>query len=126
MILKANIEQSIFINFLERKLIPTDLFFKFPKKGKYFFLLKKEFIQAISTVHIIKKNERFDENQNTLNNNIQIIIINPFYKTIIINPNDSLAKIDLFKIIDEIKWKECSTINSSIRGVDSFGSTGIL
>lgn len=123
MILKANIEKSIFINFLERKLIPTNLFFEFPKKGKYLFLLKKEFIQAISIIHRTRK--RSNVNEDILNNNIQIIIINPFYKTIIVHPNDSLAKIDLFKVIDEIKWEKCSTISSSIRGINSFGSTGI-
>ncbi|WP_185864494.1 dUTP diphosphatase [Blattabacterium cuenoti] len=123
MILKANIEKSIFINFLERKLIPTNLFFKFSKKiDKYFFSLKEEFIQAISIIHITKKKH----NNLLYYYNMNIIIINPFYKTIIIHQNDRLARINLLKKVNKIKWKKCLTIsNSNIRSNNGFGSTGI-
>ncbi|WP_185852178.1 dCTP deaminase/dUTPase family protein [Blattabacterium cuenoti] len=114
----ANIKRSISINFLERKLISTGVFIKISKKPKCSFLLIKKFIESICIVHLTE-NKKY-----TFYKEIQIIVINVFFKKIMIEPNDRLVILDLVKDV-EIKWKKCSILNLSMRGSNSFGSTGI-
>ncbi|WP_185862165.1 dCTP deaminase/dUTPase family protein [Blattabacterium cuenoti] len=107
----ANIEKSISINFLEKKLIPTGFFIEFYKNIKYCFFIKKQFIEAICIIHIEKKE-------------IKIIVINIFLKPIIIIPNEKLAILNMVKKT-KIKWNKCTILNKSMRGDNSFGSSGI-
>ncbi|WP_244273565.1 dUTP diphosphatase [Blattabacterium cuenoti] len=116
----SNIKKSISINFLERKLISTGIFFIY-ENTKYSFFLKKKMIKTVCIIHITKNKKKhffYDE--------IQIIIINVFpEKNIIIEPNNKIGVLGVVKHV-KIKWKKCSILNISMRGDNSFGSTGIL
>ncbi|AGW86351.1 Deoxyuridine 5-Triphosphate Nucleotidohydrolase [Blattabacterium sp. (Nauphoeta cinerea)] len=117
----ANIKESVSIKFLERKLISTGILIKTPKNTRHSFSLIKKFIESICIIHITKniKNKKY-----TLYNEIQIIVINVFFKNIMIEPNDELGIFDLIEGV-KIKWEKCSILSRSIRGSNSFGSTGI-
>ncbi|WP_185859347.1 dCTP deaminase/dUTPase family protein [Blattabacterium cuenoti] len=115
----ANIEKSISINFMERKLISTGIFIQFPKKIKYHFFLKKKFIEAICVIHITK-----NKKNTVLCQEIKMIITNVLFETMKIRSNEKLAVVNIFQGT-QIKWEKCSILNTSMRGCNSFGSTGI-
>ncbi|WP_341664280.1 hypothetical protein, partial [Blattabacterium cuenoti] len=84
------------------------------------FFFKKKRIESICIIHLTKKKKY------PFYNEIQIIVINVFpEKNIIIKPNEELGKLDIVTDV-KIKWKKCSILNRSLRGNNSFGSTGIL
>lgn len=114
----ANIKRSISINFLERKLISTGVFIKISKNIRCSFFLKKKFIESICIIHFTKNKKYISYKE------IQIIVINVFFKNIMIEPNEKLVILDIVKDV-KIKWKKCSILNLSIRGGNNFGSTGI-
>ncbi|WP_341651208.1 hypothetical protein [Blattabacterium cuenoti] len=69
----------------------------------------------------------YEKKKHPFYNEIQIIVINVFpEKNIMINPNEELGILDIIIDVKKIKWKKCSILNRSIRGNNSFGSTGIL
>ncbi|WP_341658122.1 hypothetical protein [Blattabacterium cuenoti] len=69
----------------------------------------------------------YEKKKHPLYNEIQIIVINVFpEKNIMIKPNEKLGILDIVTDVKKIKWKKCSILNRSIRGNNSFGSTGIL
>ncbi|WP_185882956.1 dCTP deaminase/dUTPase family protein [Blattabacterium cuenoti] len=110
----SNNKKSIFINFLERKLIPTGLILCNLDK-KIFLFLKKTFIKSICIIHIESNKE------------IKIIVINTFWKKkpLIIKPNEKLAIISIIYNIKNVYWNNTFILKKSIRGNKSFGSTGI-
>ncbi|WP_238784992.1 dCTP deaminase/dUTPase family protein [Blattabacterium cuenoti] len=103
---------------MERKLISTGIFIKISKETRCSFLLRRKFVESICIVHLSEKKEH------SLYKEIQIIAINVFFKKIMIEPNEKLVIVDLVKDV-EIKWKKCSILSRSMRGNNSFGSTGI-
>ncbi|AFJ90491.1 hypothetical protein [Blattabacterium sp. (Blaberus giganteus)] len=115
----ANIDKSISINFLERKLISTGVFIKILKETRYSFFLKKKFIESICIIHTTKNKNKFISCKE-----IQILVINVFFKNIMIKPQEKLGILEIIKNVKKIKWKKCS-LNISIRGSNGFGSTGI-
>ncbi|WP_341659985.1 dUTP diphosphatase [Blattabacterium cuenoti] len=117
--LVASIKRPVEINFLERKLISTGLFIY--ENTRCSFFLKRKMIESICVIHLTK------EKKHPFYNEIQIIIINVFpEKNIMIHPNEELGILDIITDVKKIKWKKCSILNRSIRGNNSFGSTGIL
>lgn|GEM_PF-3832952 len=114
----ANIKKSISINFLERILIPTGFFIQISENTKYSFFLKEKFIESIYVIHL-KKHKKYP-----LYQEIQIIVLNVFFKNMIIKPREKLVILYIMKNI-QVKWKKSYTLNLSIRGSNSFGSTGI-
>ncbi|ACY40606.1 dUTP diphosphatase [Blattabacterium sp. (Blattella germanica) str. Bge] len=115
----ANIEKSISINLMERKLISTGILIQFSKKMKYHFFLKQKLIEAICVIHITKY-----EKNTVLCQEIKILITNILFETMIIQPNEKLVLVNIFQGT-QIKWEPCSILNTSIRGSNGFGSTGI-
>ncbi|WP_341656316.1 dUTP diphosphatase [Blattabacterium cuenoti] len=117
--LVSSIKRPVEINFLERKLISTGLLIY--ENTRCSFFLKKKMIESICIIHLTQKKEH------PFYNEIQIIVINvlPERKNIIIKPNEELGILDIVTDV-KIKWKKCSILNRSIRGNNSFGSTGIL
>ncbi|WP_185861300.1 dUTP diphosphatase [Blattabacterium cuenoti] len=118
----ANIKKSIFINSLERKLISTGVFVKISKSIRYSFFVRKKFLQSICIIHLTKNKKHSLYKYKEVE--IKIIVINIFFQNIIIEPYQALIILDIVKNV-KIKWKKCSILNQSIRGNNSFGSTGI-
>ncbi|BAR91795.1 dUTP diphosphatase [Blattabacterium cuenoti] len=117
--LVASIKRPVEINFLKRKLISTGLFIY--ENTRYSFFLKKKMIESICVIHLTKKKKH------PFYMEIQIIVINVSpKKKIIIYPNEELGVLDIVTNVKKIKWKESSILNISMRGNNSFGSTGIL
>ncbi|WP_238785651.1 dUTP diphosphatase [Blattabacterium cuenoti] len=109
----CNINNSISIDFMNRKLISTGLYVCSNFIKKYHFFIKKIFVNAFCIIHIQK------------NMGLKIVIINiiPETKTII-NYKEKIVIIDILPIIN-INWIESSILNKSKRGENCFGSTGI-
>ncbi|WP_185867170.1 dCTP deaminase/dUTPase family protein [Blattabacterium cuenoti] len=114
----AKTQKSVSINFLERKLIPTGIFIKISINTRYYFFLKRKFIESICIIHLTKNKEDIFYKE------INIIIINVFFKNMIIEPYEKLGILDIIKGV-KVKWNKCLILNQSIRGSNSFGSTGI-
>ncbi|AWU44526.1 dCTP deaminase/dUTPase family protein [Blattabacterium punctulatus] len=124
-ILKANIQDSVSIFFLERKLISTGFYFNFYKNFKKDFFIKKNFIDPVTIciIHILNK-KKIKKKYSQYYKELKIIIINISLKKILIQPNDKIAIINIYPEI-KIKWKKYFILNKSKRGYNSFGSTGI-
>ncbi|WP_185862723.1 dCTP deaminase/dUTPase family protein [Blattabacterium cuenoti] len=123
-VLEANVEKSIYINYLERKLIPTGLYIEFYKLKRKNFFIKKKLINTgtICLIHFSEKKK--NPSKMNLYIEIQIVIINISLKYILIKPYQKIVIMEIYQE-NEIKWKKCSILNESIRGENSFGSTGI-
>ncbi|WP_185872782.1 dCTP deaminase/dUTPase family protein [Blattabacterium cuenoti] len=121
-LLYAYINKPIIINYLARKLIPTNLYLKWSITNKIIFLIRKQLINfgIICVIHFAKKIYRKPH----FYKQVQIIMINMISKNIIIYPNEKLAIIDLYKE-PKIKWIFCYTLSKSKRKNKGFGSTGI-
>lgn len=124
-VLEANVEKSIYINLLERKLIPTGLYVEFYKLKRKNFFIKRKLIRTVTIffIHFSEKKKISVKNE-SIYREIQIVIINLSLKPILIKPYQKIAIMEIYQE-NEIKWKKCSILNQSIRGENSFGSTGI-
>lgn len=124
-VLEANVEKSIDINFLGRELIPTNLYVEFYKLKKKNFFIKKKLIRTttICFIHFSEKKKISVKNE-SIYREIQIVIINISLKPILIKPYQKIAIMEIYQE-NEIKWKKSSILNQSMRGENSFGSTGI-
>ena len=117
----SHLEKNIFIHKMDRKLINTGIFIIYPKKIKYHIFLKKQFIEAICCIHIVVINRK---NQSRYYREIKMIITNIFFERMKIQPEKKLAIINIIEE-NQINWKKSDLLNTSIRGINSFGSTGI-
>ncbi|WP_238784454.1 dCTP deaminase/dUTPase family protein [Blattabacterium cuenoti] len=108
---------------MERILIPTAIYIKLSKINENHFFIKKKIIDS-RTVCLIHFSEKKSPTDFFLKQ-IKIVIINLSLKSIlIIQPYEKIAIMDITKT-PEIKWKSSNKLNKSIRGSNSFGSTGI-
>ncbi|WP_185859923.1 deoxyuridine 5'-triphosphate nucleotidohydrolase [Blattabacterium cuenoti] len=123
-VLEANVDKYIYINYLDRKVIPTGLYMEVDKLKRKNFFIKKKLINTgtICLIHISEK-KKYPSKTN-LYIEIQIVIINISLKSILIKPDQKIAIMEIYQE-NEIKWKKCSILHESIRGENSFGSTGI-
>ncbi|WP_185878472.1 dCTP deaminase/dUTPase family protein [Blattabacterium cuenoti] len=124
-VLEANVEKSIYINLLERKLIPTDFYVEFYKLKRKNFFIKRKLTRTVTIffIHFSEKKKISVKNE-SFYREIQIVIINLSLKPILIKPYQKIAIMEIYQE-NEIKWEKVSILNKSIRGENSFGSTGI-
>ncbi|WP_238783759.1 dCTP deaminase/dUTPase family protein [Blattabacterium cuenoti] len=123
-ILKANIKNSMNLISFGRSLIPTGYYIKLKQLRENNFFLIEKLINPINfcILHFSKVNNIMKKNQNIFE--IKIVLLNISLKEIKIKPHDKIAVMRIGKKF-EIEWKKSSYLNKSVRGDNSFGSTGI-
>ncbi len=116
---RANIEQPITLQSLERTLVPTGLFVEIPlgyeiqvrpRSG----LAVKQGLTCLNTPGTIDADYRGE---------IKVILINLSQESQIIQPGDRIAQLVL-QAIELIEWKAVEQLNETDRGSGGFGHTG--
>lgn len=116
---RANIEQPITLQSLERTLVPTGLFVEIPlgyeiqvrpRSG----LAVKQGLTCLNTPGTIDADYRGE---------IKVILINLSQEPQIIQPGDRIAQLVL-QTIELIEWKNVDQLNETDRGTGGFGHTG--
>ena len=116
---RANIEQPITLQSLERTLVPTGLFVEIPlgfeiqvrpRSG----LAVKQGLTCLNTPGTIDADYRGE---------IKVILINLSQEPQIIQPGDRVAQLVL-QAIELIEWKSADQLNETDRGSGGFGHTG--
>lgn len=116
---RANIEQPIVLQSLERTLVPTGLYVEIPlgfeiqvrpRSG----LAVKQGLTCLNTPGTIDADYRGE---------IKIILINLSQEPQTIQPGDRIAQLVL-QSIELIEWKMVDQLNETDRGAGGFGHTG--
>lgn len=116
---RANIEQPLTLQSLERTLVPTGLFVEIPlgyeiqvrpRSG----LAVKQGLTCLNTPGTIDADYRGE---------IKVILINLSQEPQIIQPGDRIAQLVL-QSIELIEWKSVDQLNETDRGSGGFGHTG--
>ncbi len=116
---RANIDQPITLQSLERTLVPTGLFVEIPlgyeiqvrpRSG----LAVKQGLTCLNTPGTIDADYRGE---------IKVILINLSQESQIIQPGDRIAQLVL-QAIELIEWKTVDQLNETDRGSGGFGHTG--
>ncbi|MBU3744350.1 MAG: dUTP diphosphatase [Sediminibacterium sp.] len=116
---RANIEQPIVLQSLERTLVPTGLFVEIPlgyeiqvrpRSG----LAVKQGLTCLNTPGTIDADYRGE---------IKVILINLSQEPQTIQPGDRIAQLVL-QSIELIDWKMVDQLNETDRGAGGFGHTG--
>jgi dUTP pyrophosphatase len=116
---RANIENPITLQSLERTLVPTGLFVEIPlgfeiqvrpRSG----LAVKQGLTCLNTPGTIDADYRGE---------IKVILINLSQEPQIIQPGDRVAQLVL-QAIELIEWKSVDQLNETDRGSGGFGHTG--
>lgn len=116
---RANIEQPLTLQSLERTLVPTGLFVEIPlgfeiqvrpRSG----LAVKQGLTCLNTPGTIDADYRGE---------IKVILINLSQEPQIIQPGDRIAQLVL-QAIELIEWKAVEQLNETDRGSGGFGHTG--
>ena len=118
--LRANIEESIILAPLERKLIPTGLHIALPvgyeaqvrpRSG----LALKHGITVLNTPGTIDADYRGD---------IGVILINLSNEPFEIKPGERIAQLVIAKY-EQISWEQVEILDETERGVGGYGHTGV-
>lgn len=118
--LKANIEEPITLNSLERRLIPTGLHIALPEGYEAQVrprsgLAIKHGITCLNTPGTIDADYRGD---------VGVILINLSSKQFTINPGDRIAQMVINKF-EQIEWELVNELSETERGEGGFGSTNV-
>lgn len=118
--IKANIDESVTLRPLERIVIKTGLFISLskgleaqvrPRSG----LASKKGITVLNSPGTIDADYRGE---------IGVILINLSADNFTINDGDRIAQLVIAKH-EQIKWKNVTILDETVRGVGGFGSTGV-
>lgn len=117
--LRADIQEPIILNSLERKLIPTGLFIEIPQGFEAQIrprsgLAIKQGLTCLNTPGTIDADYRGE---------IKVIIINLSNEQQTIHPADRIAQMVIQKV-EIISWEEVQELSDTKRGIGGFGHTG--
>ena len=118
--LRANIEDSVELKSLERRLIPTGLFMELPvgveaqirpRSGLAF----KNGITVLNTPGTIDADYRGE---------IKVLLVNLSNEVFVVEPGERIAQMVVAKH-EQVEWVEQDSLSESERGAGGFGSTGV-
>ncbi len=117
--LKANIDEAITLNPLERKLVPTGLFIALPigyeaqVRARSGLSIKKG-ITLINAVGTIDSDYRGE---------IKVPVVNLSNDQYELQPGERIAQMIIAKY-ERVNWQQVDTLDETDRGSGGFGSTG--
>jgi len=117
--LRANLEQAINLEPLERKLIPTGLFMELPEgfeaqiRPRSGLALKKG-ISVLNTPGTIDADYRGE---------IMIILVNLSSEAFVVEHGERICQMVINKV-ESIQWNQVESLEESVRGKGGFGHTG--
>lgn len=117
--LRADLQEQLLLQPLERKLVPTGLFIELPlgyeaqvrpRSG----LAVKQGITCLNTPGTIDSDYRGE---------IKVLLINLSGEAQVIQPGDRIAQL-VFQQVESIQWQSVSQLTETLRNEGGFGSTG--
>lgn len=116
--LYANLEDSITLKMLERKLIPTGLFIELPA-GFEAQVRPRSGLSIKNGITVLNAPGTIDADYR---GEIGVILVNLSTESFTINNGDRIAQMVIAKY-ETAQWQEVSEINETARGAGGFGST---
>ena len=117
---RANIKEDITIRSLERVLIPTGIRVAIPE-GYEIQVRPRSGLALKHGVSVCNTPGTIDCGYT---NTIGVILINLSNEPFTVHPNDRIAQIVLNKV-EKIEWIEVDSLETTERGLDGFGSSGV-
>ena len=117
--IRADLTSSLMLKPLERKLIPTGLFFEMPA-GFEAQIRPRSGLAIKQGITILNAPGTIDSDYR---GEIKIALINLSGENQIINPGDRIAQV-VFQKVETVTWKEVTVLTETIRSEGGFGSTG--
>jgi dUTP pyrophosphatase len=117
--LRANIDEPLTLNTLERALIPTGLFIELPEGYEAQIrprsgLAIKHGISLVNTPGTIDSDYRGE---------IKVIVINLSSKPYVINDGERICQMIVARH-EQVEWETTGKLNETLRGTGGFGHTG--
>ena len=116
--LYANLDESLTLKSLERKLIPTGLFLELPK-GSEAQVRPRSGLSIKNGITVLNAPGTIDADYR---GEIGVILVNLSTENFTINNGDRIAQMVIAKY-ETAEWQEVSEINETERGAGGFGST---
>lgn len=117
--LKANLEESVTLASLERKIIPTGLYMELPE-GYEAQIRPRSGLAAKQGITVLNSPGTIDADYR---GEIGVILVNLSLNHVVINPGDRIAQMVIAKH-ERAQWVSVETLAESDRGSGGFGSTG--
>lgn len=117
--IRADIEESITINSLERCLVPTGLFIELPA-GFEAQIRPRSGLAAKNGVTVLNSPGTIDADYR---GEIKVILVNLSNQPFTINHGDRIAQMIIAKH-ESITWEKVDNLNETQRGEGGFGHTG--
>jgi dUTP pyrophosphatase len=117
--LKANLEESVTLASLERKIIPTGLYMELPE-GYEAQIRPRSGLAAKQGITVLNSPGTIDADYR---GEIGVILVNLSLNQVVINPGDRIAQMVIAKH-ERAQWVSVETLAESDRGSGGFGSTG--
>lgn len=118
--IKANIDESVTLRPLERIVIKTGLFISL-SKGLEAQVRPRSGLAAKKGITVLNSPGTIDADYR---GEIGVILINLSADNFTINDGDRIAQLVIAKY-EQIKWKNVTILDETVRGVGGFGSTGV-
>jgi dUTP pyrophosphatase len=118
--LRANIEEAITLNPLERAIIKTGLFIALPV-GFEAQVRPRSGLAAKKGITVLNSPGTIDADYR---GEIGVILVNLSNAAFVINDGERIAQLIITKH-ERVQWKEVEVLNETERGVGGFGSTGV-
>lgn len=117
--LKANIDEPIVLEPLQRAMVPTGLYIALPEGTEAQVrprsgLAAKHGITVLNTPGTIDADYRGE---------IKVILVNLSNEAFIINPGERIAQMVVARY-EKVEWDEVESLDTTERGAGGFGSTG--
>lgn len=118
--IRANIEENIELEPLERMLIPTGLFIEIPE-GYECQVRPRSGLSIKKGITVINAPGTIDSDYR---GELKVPIVNLSNEKQIIEPGERVAQL-VFAEYAKVNWKETDSLSDSERGAGGFGSTGL-
>ena len=118
--LRANLEESITLNSLERAIVPTGLFIELPE-GYEAQIRPRSGLAAKRGITLLNSPGTIDADYR---GEIGIILVNLSKEPFVIENGERIAQMVIAKY-EQIQWQPVEVLTDTERGAGGFGSTGV-
>jgi len=117
--LRANTQEALTINPLDRVLIPTGIFIELPE-GYEAQIRPRSGLAIKHGIGLVNSPGTIDADYR---GEIKVIVVNLSNQPFVLQPGERIAQMVVAQY-QKTEWKECETLEQSQRGKGGFGSTG--
>ncbi|GHT73724.1 deoxyuridine 5'-triphosphate nucleotidohydrolase [Bacteroidia bacterium] len=118
--LRANLDEPVTLNSLERALIPTGLFIELPS-GYEAQIRPRSGLAIKHGISLVNSPGTIDADYR---GEIKVIVINLSKEPFVINNGERICQMVIAKH-ERIEWQQSETLNETARGAGGFGHTGV-